>query len=321
MRTDPRIEKTLLLWHQYAGELGVDPSDFQHDLLWQKNEKWRSHVVLKMDGPEHAYVIKKKFSGQSIKDGLKAQENAREAIKNHPVASVPKVHFVNDEDQFCIMDFFDGRPITSVLEEPSNKNQYLRLMGEFCHALHSGTALHGERTFQPKFMMNYIKRVIARLEAGEWSVAEKSMFLRCANKIPNIAEKYEDQRTHSAQLHGDLNVRNLLFEENKVAAFDFKPLDFKPVGYDISRLLVDFTELYVTPSDLQSGRIVPEQVNNSFFESYTFRNPDDPSISFLPFTRLLEDWLQIPTIPAERSVRQEFRLENILQIAEVGFEI
>jgi len=248
-----------------------------------------------------------------------AQIYAHEALDGNKISQVPETLLVKEKDGFVIQSFFEGLTCAENLFSTS-QDITLNKMGNWCHDLHSST-FHETRRFQPKFMVNYLIDLNERIKSGRTKISEPRLFARCAEKLPDIADQFERRYTNTAQLHGQLNVGNFLFGSQATCVSHFRPFDVKPIGYDISRLLVDFMLLHGDISELSAQKVIPDSILLPFFEAYEFRPINDPSISFLMYTRLLENWYEIHSDPMARSVEQETRLERILQIAEIGFDL
>ena len=320
MSSDPRIDQALLDWHSHASALGHKPDEFQHELLWQKSEEHRSHIVLKLTAPEQSYVLKKHFIGGDVEAVSNAQTAAQNALADHTDAVVPKIVIADPKSELLVMEHFNGQTINEAMNDENDPMEIVRKIAIWCNAFHRNS-FDETRIFRPVFMSRFFEKMVSSIKEGNRTVPEPQAYLRCASQITDIAERYKNQETKTAQLHGDLNVRNFLFGEAQTAALDFKPFDIKPSGYDIARVLLDFTELFGDPNAVAVGDVVPQDIKDAFFSEYKFLPETDPAISFLCYTRLLEDWHSIPTNPDHRSVRQEYRLEQILKIAELAFEL
>ena len=163
--------------------------------------------------------------------------------------------------------------------------------------------------------------MIKTVKSGVRSVAEPHTYLRCAYKISEITTSHQKQKTQMVDLHGDLTVDRFLFDEAKVTARGFRDLKHGPAGIDTAHLLVDFTIEYGDPNVLELGQIVPENIQDIFFDEYNCIARNDVGFSFQSYISLLDAWYGIPSDPHKRSIPQEIRLEKILKIAEIGFQL
>ncbi len=66
------------------------------------------------------------------------------------------------------------------------------------------------------------------------------------------------------------------------------------MGHDIARLLLDYTAILRSSKDLESGQIIPADANEAFFGGYRLVSPDDPSVQFLPYAKILGSLVSVP---------------------------
>jgi len=295
---------------------------FGTNCFGKKSEPDRSHVVLLLVADAQKLILKKVFEPEnhSMKQAMQMQSKACLNMSAIDKLGAPEVLYVSQDGSLSVMEYVPGKTANDQLEADKPAAQILRRSGAWLASFH-GSFPTNTRVFQPHFMVNHISRVSEKAEAAEFSLPERDLFLRCCERIPFIADQFMNGKTISAQKHGDLNTRNILIGPNGVFGLDFAPESLAPVGYDIARFLMDYAELFQNPSDIKRGQLLSDEVLRVFFKGYDLVGPDDPSVGFLPFVQILNDWRLIPSKSEERSFRQSRRLAAIKRLAEKGFMI
>jgi hypothetical protein len=111
--------------------------------------------------------------------------------------------------------------------------------------------------------------------------------LHGVERLSELAAKYSDQPTVSAVQSGDFHMRNLIFDGTCLTRINISKNQPAPMGHDIARLLLDYTAILRSSKDLESGQIIPADANEAFFGGYRLVGPDDPSVQFLPYAKIL----------------------------------
>lgn len=306
-------------WAKVAPGLGLDASAFRSKLLWQKDEPGRSHLVLRLKGPQ-VLVLKRVFAaeGEDLAATLTALRAAGDRLRPFDKAHAPRVLFASEAGDLIVMNEARGKTLDDHLRAGRAPAPLLRRAGAWLSAFH-GAARTESRTYQPKFMVDHVARMAAEVEGGTLNVALPDLFLRCCAAIPALGAQCQGQATLSAGKHGDFNLRNILLGPDGETGLDFKAPTSAPVGFDIVRLLMDFAELFQTVSDVPGGAMLAPATLDAFFEGYTLVARDDPAVRFLPHVQLLNDWRLIPPDSARRSWRQRARMDRIEALARNGF--
>ncbi|WP_189799474.1 phosphotransferase [Tateyamaria sp. syn59] len=316
-RKDRRVTQALARWAEVAPTLGFQPGAFRHKLIWQKDEKTRSHIVLRLKGPR-ALIIKQVTQGaadKSLSDTVNALRDAHQRLLSHTKAHAPEVLFSTETGDFIVMTEATGRTFEEHVNKGRTHGAMLKRVGAWLSAFHGSGPLE-RRTYQPSFMVGHIERMQKLVEDDPTLVAEPDHFIACCKAVPKLAEAAEGRQTYSASKHGDFNVRNILLGPDGETGLDFKPPGSAPVGFDIVRFLMDYAELF---QPLPKGQLLTQDTLDAFFNGYTLVDPDDPAVRFLPYVQLLNDWKAIPSDPQERSWRQRARMANISALATTAF--
>ena len=91
------------------------------------------------------------------------------------------------------------------------------------------------------------------------------------------------------------------------------------MGHDITRLLLDYTAILRSSKELENGQIIPADAIEAFFRRYRLVGPDDPSVQFLPYAKILGSLVNVPQHRNERSKTNQKTLERLRPIAQVAF--
>ncbi|MEO9683391.1 MAG: phosphotransferase [Tateyamaria sp.] len=317
---DPRLKLALAEWAEIAPQLGLVGADFKSKVIWQKDEPERSHIVVRLKG-KRKLILKRIFKAPDDSDHLgtvQAQQGVFERLAEQQKAHAPEVLYCNDDGTLVIMVEASGKTLNDHLAAGRPHAQMLRRSGTWLAAFHK-TMPTEKRTYQPKYMVAHVSRMGDAVLEGALNVPLPDLFIASCAKIPQIAETVSDQQTTSAVKHGDFNLRNILLGPDGETGLDFKTTSTAPVGFDIARLLLDYAEMFQSKTDLQPGAVLSDATRDSFFDGYDLVGRDDPSVRFVPFVQLLNDWRLIPTNPMLRSWRQVARMEAIEALARNAF--
>ena len=319
---DPRMKQALGEWARIAPDIGFDPADFRAQLIWQKNEPTRSHVVLRLRGPK-VLVLKRTFLCPSVSDLsqiVAAQNDAYSRLRPYPKAHAPEILHSSDGGDLIIMQEALGKTLDDHLELARAPAPLLKRSGAWLTAFHESSDTE-KRTYQPHFMVTHCERMADEVEAGKTSVADPRHFMACCRMVRGKAKTAKNQETTSATKHGDFNLRNIMLGSDGETGLDFKPLSTAPVGFDIARILMDYAELFQSNDDLAPGQLLTDATITALFGGYDLVTKNDPGVAFLPFTQLLNDWRIIPSDPNRRSWRQNARYHGIVALVSSGFGI
>ena len=322
MGTDPRIQQALAEWASVAPGLGLDADAFRSRLIWQKDEPQRNHIVLRLSGPR-ALILKRVFTAPQdagLPEALAAQSDAFTRLESLPNAHAPEVLFASSDGTFVVMADASGKTLNDHLTTGRAHPQLLRRTGAWLSAFHRSGDVE-TRTYQPRFMVGHVQRMAQSVTDGKTKVALPKLFLACCGKIPEIAERSNDQQTVSTIKHGDFNLRNIMLGPQGETGIDFKPLSTAPVGFDIARMLMDYAELFQPMDQVQPGALLSDATLDAFFKGYDLVGQNDPAVRFVPFVQLLNDWRLIPPHAARRSWRQSARMDMIETLARNAFQL
>jgi hypothetical protein len=203
-------------------------------------------------------------------------------------------------------------------EDNARQLELLQLAGEWLDAYHR-TKVSETRIFQPKHAVNYYHDLGEKIQSGDLKVAAKPLILQGVERLSELANKYSDQETVSAVQYGDFHMRNLIFDGTCLTGINISKNQPAPVGHDIARLLLDYTAILRSSKELESGQIIPADAIEAFFAGYRLVGPNDPSVQFLPYAKILGSLVNVPQRRNDRSKTNQKTLERLRPIARVAF--
>lgn len=310
---DPRLKTARDTWAEIAPSLGLAPDAFQLKVIWQKEEPDRSHMVLHLNGPRR-FIMKMAFRHRPTdppRPALDALRAAHARLKPFDKAHAPEVLYASDNGDVVVMTEAVGKTFEEHMSAGRNPAPLLRRAGAWLACFHQGGDIE-TRTYQPRFMLDHIRRMVNNVQSGALVVPQPDLFVEYGEFVPRLA--VEEKTTISADRHGDFNLRNLMLGPEGETGLDFKPVSTAPVGFDIARFLTEFAELFQPVDSLSPGDILSDHTCRAFFSGYSMVSEDDPAVQFLPYIQLLNDWRLIPVGAAQRSWRQSARFDAIVAL-------
>ncbi|MDU8910860.1 phosphotransferase family protein [Aestuariicoccus sp. MJ-SS9] len=304
MLRDPLADAAMRHWPALAVEAGLRASDWRSDPMARREDFRVARIVMRMRHKDGRQLVLKHEARPKRPEAFMQAMAAHLAAHDGYPDGVPELFTFDVRAQSCVMAMVDAEPLSVRLEpEGANHGAILRAVGAWAAGFHRSGLGEG-RVFQPKFTLDYLRRIVGELQRGERMVPEPEAFLRCAAYLCDRQADFEGQHTVTAQTHGDLHMRNVLVGEGGVWGIDFAGGNVVPVGHDLARLLVDYATLRTRHADIPAGEVLPPAASEAFFEGYTLVGPADPSVRLLLRHRVLADWWGLPHM---RSAAQERR--------------
>ncbi|MEL6618467.1 MAG: aminoglycoside phosphotransferase family protein [Pseudomonadota bacterium] len=297
-----------------------DPPVYRKTRHWVKFDANREHVVVRFDSDDAPPVILKQafrpddeaeFSG--ILKNLRA---AAGAVKGANGLDVPRILAVDVARRAYLMTYLPGETLLDLCRTGDDHAPLLRQAGRWLAAYHAGT-FQQERAFQPKFMARHMLHLVNQMDRGERKIRGQKRFKALAHQVQDWVAPCSGGISKVAAKHGDLNAHNILISNGSVGAYDFLPHSHAPVGYDIARLLLSYTQMQGDIGSIPKGHVMPPVLLDAFFEGYGFVPPDDPGVTFLMRIQILTDWNRFNH---NLSVAATLRFQRLRAIANRAFD-
>ena len=257
-------------------------------------------------------------------DHFATQMSASKAFATTPTAGIISPWFLDDTRMASLSHYVDGAPLTVWLSEaegdPAAQLALLTKAGAWLAKLHSTQTIE-HRNFQTRHALGYYNALRDRIERGQQKVAAPDLFLAGIETLNVCAARYDGKPTVSAVQHGDFHLRNLIYDGTCMTGIDVSKTASAPVGYDIARILFDFTSDVYGPQGLKQGQVIAQPVMDAFFAGYHLVGQDDPSVTFLLYARVLATLNLVPQPKADRTAAKQRSLQRLRPIARKAFHI
>lgn len=312
------IEEVLELFPSLALAAGLPAQGWDMNVLSRRQDAMMDRVVLSVDQPGYGPMILKAVFAPVDPDAFAAALEAQSAAARC-VGGVPAVLASDTAAQVALMERAPGQTLFDLcVDHPIEDHaRSLRAAGRWLADFHRAAGTE-PRNFRPDFTLGYVTEMAQAVSRGDRQIPQKPLFLSAVEWLNTNAPVGAQCRTVAAQSHGDLNMRNLLVDGDRVSALDFQPARFVPVGHDIVRLALHYGAF--CPTDHDSGEVMPGIDLDPFFEGYDLTGPWDHTLPFLARVRLLDDWTRIPKRQEDRSFAQQRRWRGIVKLAKAAFE-
>ncbi|WP_157960589.1 aminoglycoside phosphotransferase family protein [Primorskyibacter marinus] len=251
------------------------------------------------------------------------QSTAFDLFPHSDDLTVPKPVYLDADNQASLMTFIEGRPLSEFMREASFDRAaqlvFLEHAGRWLDAYHRAGGAE-TRGFQPQHTVGYYEKLRDQIASGEMKVAAKPLFLKGIDKLAQLAPAFQGRETVSAVQHGDFHMRNLIFDGHRMACIDFSKDQRAPVGFDIGKILLDYTSILRSEVDLRPGQVIPDDAMEAFFRGYMLVGQDDPSVEFLLYARILATLVHVPQKQSDRTDAKQRTLVRLRPIAQKAFD-
>jgi Ser/Thr protein kinase RdoA (MazF antagonist) len=294
-------------------------SSFVKTRSWVKRDARRLHIVQRFDAEEADPVILKlvlrpedptEFNGI-----LDAHHLAVQALKGQGDLHAPEILAEDRDLKACLMRFQPGETLRDLCQTRSDHSDALRATGRWLSAYHRGS-FQEDRVFQPKYMARHMLHLVDQMQRGDRRIQGQRRFIKLAHQVQELVADHSDRPSKVAAKHGDFNCHNILIAPDRVAGFDFLPVSFTPVGYDIARILLSYALNGADLGAIPKGHVLPPEAISAFFEGYDLVGPDDPSVGFLLRIQILSDWNRMSD---KKGVQNLIGFERLRVIARKAF--
>lgn len=255
-------------------------------------------------------------------EAYRMQEQAFRAFPHSDQLTLPKPIFVDPETQSSLLGYVEGTPLAEAMfqarQTPQRQLDLLTQAGRWLDAYHRHGPLE-TRNFKPHFTVRYYTSLRDQILSGEKQVAARQLFLRGIKALAEMAPEFDNQPTIAAAQHGDFHMRNLIFDGTCLAGIDLSSNQPGPVGHDIAKFLLDYTSIERKASDLRPGQVVHDDAKEAFFQGYTVVGPNDPSVNFLLYSKILGELIHVQPDAKDRTLAKERTLARLRPIARNAF--
>lgn len=235
--------------------------------------------------------------------------------------TVPRPVYVDAARQVSLMEYIDGPPVSEMMQAAGSPDAQLQLLAR-CGAWLN--AYHGQQTearpFRPAHTLKYYGTLKQKILTGETTVPARALFLRGIDTLSELAPDFAGRPTLAAVQHGDFHLRNLICRNDQIVGIDMSKDQIAPVGYDIAKILLDFTAVFRSGVPLPNDGIVHPETRAAFFEGYTRVGADDPGVAFLLHARILATLFTVPAAPEDRTGAKKRTLRRLRPIAVHAFD-
>jgi len=313
-------------WPGVLEEAQLPMVGWSYVLLSKREEKDRARISYLLEHPNHGlfkYRLQLRPRAQAAFAAHYLRlEKASRAFQRSERLSLIKPMCLDIANQASLTTYAEGLPFSEYMRDAAEDNarqlELLQLAGEWLDAYHR-TKVSETRIFQPKHAVNYYHDLGEKIQSGDLKVAAKPLILQGVERLSELANKYSDQQTVSAVQYGDFHMRNLIFDGTCLTGINISKNQPAPVGHDIARLLLDYTAILRSSKELESGQIIPADAIEAFFAGYRLVGPNDPSVQFLPYAKILGSLVNVPQRRNDRSKTNQKTLERLRPIARVAF--
>ena len=319
-------------WSMLAKTCGLSADLPASEVLLARKEAHGPKVVLVVrQGDGKPMLLKQEVRQDNHPGGhfalcLAAQEQARRRLAgNMQGLRVPRLLAFLPKEAVALLEYLPGENAATLLEQSdSNRDRraILQDCGRWLAEFHR-SARGPHRPYQTRYACEHLQKVRSDVNIGKLKVADTAIFISLVDAVLESAVRFDGLPAQHAERHGDYNLRNIVIERvggaSKVGAFDFRPSQSAPVGYDVARLLVDFTALYAEHLKVPDGELLQRAYLGAFFRGYDFVKRDDAAVGFLVGVQIVQDWIRVPSRDEHRSFLQTLRLAGLAQTARRMF--
>jgi Ser/Thr protein kinase RdoA (MazF antagonist) len=325
--SDPLSRAALQTWPDVIAAAGMRREGWTLSRLSKRDDAQIARIIYLAQHPIHPdltyrYQMRPDDHGGFLRH-YEFQQETYDRFPHSDQLSLPRPIYVDDARHCSLITYAPGRPLSDHMREADldrpRQQQLLGYAARWLDAYHRSRPLE-PRNFNPGHTVKYYKGLRDQIRNGDTQVAQPELFLKGIRKIIRIAPDFAGLPTVSAVQHGDYHMRNLILDGTRTCGIDISKADHAPVGYDIAKILLDYTALMNRAGDLAQGTVVPEDALEVFFENYTLVGPDDPSVRFLLYPRILATLIHVPADESKRSFAKERTLQRLTPIARTAFK-
>lgn len=313
-------------WEWVKSQAGFPADGWKTERLSRRDDPHISsitHCVSHKTAGRFTYKFQlRPASSEAFGTHYRMQEAAYESFPHSAEFTTPQPIFADDQRQVSVLSFLEGKAVSERIRQCRTPQQQLDLVtkcGAWLDAFHRSQD-HEVRPFRPAHTLRYYETLQGQIDAKECDIVARPLFLRGIEKLRQLAPRVAGAETAAAMQHGDFHLRNLIWNDGQIAGIDFSKDHAAPVGYDIAKILLDFTTVFRSSDDLAAGQIIHDETMDAFFKGYRLVGADDPGVRFLLYARILATLNTIPAKHSERTEAKHRTLKRLRPFAHVAFE-
>lgn len=323
---DEMIATALAEWRALAPKVAPGAADAPAEVLKARLGPKEARVVLRIDAAP-ALVFKRSFRGlepAAFADALRGHREAEAALAGHRTARVPALRHGDPDRQCLVIEHAPGLTAQETMlldyEDPARRRAALARAGAWLAAFH-GAMPTPAHPFDPSHVVRFSGQLAEMAETRAEGVARRKDFLAAVARFHDWAEEFRGRQIRTARTHGDIHLRNLVFDGDVTWGFDFRHAHSAPIGYDVAALLVDHATQFADLRRLAPGALLPDDELAAFFEGYGSAAAGDAGIAVMGRLRVLQAWFHMPRRKEDRHELQHHRFQALMRIARGMFGI
>lgn len=261
-------------------------------------------------------------SAEEFSRHINLQQQAYHAFPHSEAFTSPEPVFSDVDRQVSLMRYIEGQPVSDAMKKCRSRSEELDLLrqcGAWLDAFHRSQG-YDDRPFRPNHTLRRYQKVRDEIRLGERRVVAKALYLRGVETLFELAPKFKGMQTVGAKQHGDFHLRNLIKNGGQIAGIDVSKDHVAPVGFDIAKILLDYTSVIRSAEGLAPGEIVHQDTLDAFFDGYRLVGGDDPSVHFLLRARILATLNLVQPDRAARTDGKQRTLNRLRPIARNAFK-
>ncbi|MEM7489741.1 MAG: phosphotransferase [Pseudomonadota bacterium] len=304
-------------WPALARMAGLPEDGQAIEVLRTRGGRGAVRTVLAVRGPGHGGVVLKHVPDETADwydAQIAAQARAEAAFAGAHGLAVPRMLAADRDRRAWLVERAPGMTAQDamVLADGAGRLRILRACGRWMGHLHrSGEVQFGRH--RPGPILRQLDEWARQLTAGEIDVPDRDGFRDLIGRTRALAEAARGVKVTRTVVHGDMNLRNLIVDGDRIWGIDFGAMRPRPPGTDMARVLVAhgtfFGPVDGDPVD------TPEAARAALLEGHAGRWRDSTGLEHLMAAEVLRLWRSIPPGASDRSVTHHRRWAGVRRMA------
>ncbi|MEM9796770.1 MAG: aminoglycoside phosphotransferase family protein [Pseudomonadota bacterium] len=302
-------------WPALATRAGLSAVEWRPGPVRVRTVHGQTRVLLPLDGPmplilKHAPME----SAVWLESQITAHRRAEAAFADAAGLHVPRLLAVDRERRAWLLERVPGRTAHDAMAgaDGAGRLAILTQAGRWAGHLHRAGPVQFRR-IRSRPVLDRIARWREEIEAGSVKPSDTERFDALRVQAMRMVEAAEGVKCTRTQIHGDLNLRNLILDLDHVWGIDFGTTALRNPAVDLARILVRH-ETFFGPVDGDAVE-TPEAARAALLAGYGGRWRDTTALDHLIVVDLLRLWMSVPAQPWRRSLTQARRWAGISRMA------